>query len=68
MEVSRVENRACFNCKGNNHDFTKEGFMKCPARDKMCPKCGIKGHYKDSERCNKPVAVHSRVRKPRSLF
>ena len=67
VEVSRVENRTCFNCKGNNHDFTKEGQMKCPARDKMCPKCGIKGHYKDSDRCNKPMAVHSpHSRKPRS--
>ena len=59
VEVSRVENRACFSCKGNNHDFTKEGFLKCPARDKICPKCGILGHYKDTERCKNPRAVSS---------
>ena len=45
VEVSRVETKACFSCKGNNHDFTMEGFLKCPARDKICQKCGIKGHY-----------------------
>ena len=64
MEVSIVKTRACFSCKGNNHDFTKEGFLKCPARDKICPKCGIKGHYKDTERCNNPRAAPSRVKKP----
>ena len=65
MEVSRVETKACFSCKGNNHDFTKEGFLKCPARDDICPKCGINGHYKDTERCNNPRAAHSLVKKPR---
>ena len=66
VEVSRVETKACFSCKGNTHDYTKEGFLKCPARDKMCTKCGIKGHYKDTERCNNPRAAHSRVKKPRN--
>ena len=66
VEVSRVENRACFSCKGNNHDFTKEGFLKCPARDEICPKCGINGHYKDTERCNNPRAAHSLVKKSRT--
>ena len=63
---SRVETRACFSFKGNNHDFTKEGFLKCPARDKICPKCGIKGHYKDTERCNNPRAAYRCVKQSRT--
>ena len=61
-----METRARFSCKGNNHDFNKEGFLKCPARDKICPKCGIKGHYKDTEKCNNPRATYSRLKKPRN--
>ena len=55
MEVSRVETKACFICKGNNHDFTRQGFLKCPARDKIRSKFGI--HYKDTERCKNTRAV-----------
>ena len=39
MEVSRVETKACFSCRGT-HDFTREGFLKCPARDKICLNVG----------------------------
>ena len=37
VEVSRLETRACFSCRGNTHDFTREGFLKFPSRDKICP-------------------------------
>ena len=43
-------------------DFTKEGFPKCPVSDKICQKCGIKSHYKDTERCNNPRAAYSRIK------
>ena len=66
VEVSRVETKSCFNCRGSDPNFTREGFQKCPARDKVCPKCGIQIHYKDTEGCKSPRAVSSRVRKPKT--
>ena len=59
-----METKACFICKGNNHDFTRQGFLKCPARDKIRSKFGI--HYKDTERCKNTRATHSRVKKSRT--
>ena len=26
-----VETKACFSCRGNTHNLTREGFLKCPA-------------------------------------
>ena len=45
MEVSRVETKSYFSCRESDHDFTREGLQKCPAKYKVGPKCGIQGHY-----------------------
>ena len=37
----------------------------CPAKDKICLKCGILGHYKITERCRRPGFVHNRDNKPK---
>ena len=49
-----------------NHHFTRKGIQKCPAGEKIYPKCGIQGHYKDTKRCKNPRAVSSRIKKTRT--